>query len=594
MIEKINIGMLHYHWLRGGVYTVVNNNLKALIAYGSCRQLHIDLISRDATQATGQNLVAELNLWAKQHKNGNISIRQVELTALDYHNTPALDKRVFINKAQRLTDQILNSLNLTGSTAQSPYILNPHNANLGKHPGLALALKFLAERIEQNNLPIRILYQMHDFAEDHRPQCWSALRCCSGRDDQEFAVEIMYPTHPSIDWVCINSTDKKKLESIGLNPKHISILSNAVEIDTFTQPSLLQQTNDQLQKHNLKPVDFARDLRQRIAEFAQENGFVFDPNRKIILSPIKVIRRKNVIESILLLLRLNAQANCYQLLLTLNANSQQDLDYSQAIEEVVKDDHLPVVIGYGHQLAGPAAQIEAGQVKAYGLIDLMALSHAVITTSIQEGFGYVFHEPWLAHKAVLGRNIEMVTSDFIEQGMQLDHLYEYLLIPQCWLGNQWKAMIQTYRRKIARLRHEAGLDEIESDRLSLDIRQAKQYHLSDSQEPMVDFADCDQKVQLHVIKEVTKGNFDIYQVVAVNKSQQPQTHWYRPDDSDRIEKNRQVVMSRYGLKAQAKQLERLLEQGTEPVKSTCPPAVKVTNKPVFERSLAPENNRLLI
>jgi hypothetical protein len=579
-IIDINIGILHYHWLRCGVYTVVNNNLKALIAYGGYPSLHIDLISRDDA---GQALVEELELWAEQYGREDVTIRQIEIAGLDYHTEPASGQEAFVARAERLVEKILNGLTLTDCSEDWPYILNPHNINLGKNPGVTLAIKLLSDRIEGENLPIRLLYQMHDFAEDHRPQCWTALRHCRGEDDKDFAVEMMYPPYRCIDWVTINSTDKTKLESIGLNPHHIFTLPNSVEIDTFTQPSLLQPSNDMAEK-----------IREHIATFAQENGFLFDPHRKILLSPIKVIRRKNVIESILLLLKLNAERDCYQLLLTLNAHSETDIAYSQAIVDCVKQQGLPVTIGYGHQLAGPTARIIDGQVKAYGLIDLMALSDAIITTSIQEGFGYVFHEAWLTGKAVLGRNIKMVTSDFIEQGMQLDHLYEHLLIPQRWLGDQWEAMVDSYIRKISQLREEAGLDAIESDQLSLVIRQAKQFQQRDGQEAMIDFADCDQHMQLHIIQGVISGALDVGEVVAVDKSLQPQRHWYQPDDSDRIVHNRQVVINRYGLKAQAKQLEQLLEKNSTPVDPNSPVVKKCNNQPVFERALAPENSRLLI
>lgn len=551
---------------------MVNNNLKALIAHGSFPKLHIDLISRDAT---GQELVDELIHWAKKHHKENVSVRSIEIAELDYQTTPASSQQAFILYAEQLATQILNPLNLTGCSEASPYILNPHNGNLGKNPAVTLALKLLAKRIEQENHPIRILYQMHDFAEDHRPQCWSALRNCTGQDDKEFAVEMMYPPHRCVNWVTINSADKTKLESIGLDARNISLLPNAVEIETFTQPTLLEQP-----KHKL-------DLQNRIAAYATQNGYTFDPNRKTILSPIKIIRRKNVIESILLLLKLNADTDHYQLLLTLNANSPEDIDYGEAIAALIKEFHLPVIIGYGHELAGPTAKIKNDQVQAFGLIDLMAMSDAIITTSIQEGFGYVFHEPWLAHKAVLGRNINMVTSDFTTQGMKLDHLYEHLLIPQQWLGDQWKIMVEAYHQKITQLRQEAGLSP-----LILDIERAKLFQSPDCPEAMIDFADCDQTVQLHIIKEVTNGNLDINQIIAVNKALQKQTDWYRPDDSDRIAHNRQVVINRYGLKAQAKQLQHLLE--LKPNDSIFPENKKKTNQPVFEQALAPENNRLLI
>lgn len=594
MTKKLNIGILHYHWLRGGVYTVVNNNLKSLIAHSRFNPIHIDLISRDAGQTTGQNLTHDLQQWAKQQSKSSIAIRPVELPLLDYQTQSAENRILFTAQAQTLSEQIYDALNLADSNQQSPYILNPHNANLGKNPFLTKALALLAQRIEQQNLPIRILYQMHDFAEDHRPHCWQSLRGCTGGDDHTFAVSMMYPANPSIHWVTINSADKVKLESTGLQPQSISVLPNAVEIETFTQTSLLKAEQNQLKAIGLKSIDFAEDLRQRIAAFAVDHEFTFDSKRKMILSPIKVLRRKNVIESILLLLWLNAQRDEHQLMITLNANSQEDIAYSQAIADVIRKNKLPVIIGFGHQLAGPQAEIEEGQVNAYGLIDLMTLSDCVLTTSIQEGFGYVFHEPWLAHKAVLGRNIDMVTSDFAAQGLHLDHLYEHLLIPQAWLGKEWIVILQSYCQKMDGLRRQAGLSPISSHRLETTIAAAKEFRHPDSGEALVDFADLNFNTQLNVIKKVTKASVDIRQTVPVNKNGDHHPHWYQPSNSAMIENNRQKVIVKYSLTAQARQMECLLAQGIGQIPESSPTSAGITNEPIFEQSLAAKNIRLLI
>ena len=39
-------------------------------------------------------------------------------------------------------------------------------------------------------------------------------------------------------------------------------------------------------------------LKNKIADYAKKKGYVFDANRKILLSPLKIIRRKNVIETL--------------------------------------------------------------------------------------------------------------------------------------------------------------------------------------------------------------------------------------------------------------------------------------------------------
>jgi hypothetical protein len=56
--------------------------------------------------------------------------------------------------------------------------------------------------------------------------------------------------------------------------------------------------------------------------------------------------------------------------------------------------------------------------------DIMAGTDAAITTSIQEGFGMVFLEPWLWKKMVFGRDLPEVTSTFKQKGLDLSSLYQ--------------------------------------------------------------------------------------------------------------------------------------------------------------------------
>ena len=59
---------------------------------------------------------------------------------------------------------------------------------------------------------------------------------------------------------------------------------------------------------------------------------------------------------------------------------------------------------------------------------LMIASDLCLTTSIREGFGMVFLEPWLLGTPVMGRNIDYVTSDLIESGVRFPLLYEEIMV----------------------------------------------------------------------------------------------------------------------------------------------------------------------
>ena len=51
---------------------------------------------------------------------------------------------------------------------------------------------------------------------------------------------------------------------------------------------------------------------------------------------------------------------------------------------------------------------------------------ALVTTSIAEGFGLAFLEPWISGSSVVGRNLPDITEDF---SVELDHLYDRFDVP---------------------------------------------------------------------------------------------------------------------------------------------------------------------
>lgn len=53
-------------------------------------------------------------------------------------------------------------------------------------------------------------------------------------------------------------------------------------------------------------------------------------------------------------------------------------------------------------------------------------SEAIVSTSVAEGFGLGFLEPWTFGKSLCGRNLQEITGDFSEHGVQLDNLYNRL------------------------------------------------------------------------------------------------------------------------------------------------------------------------
>jgi hypothetical protein len=147
-----------------------------------------------------------------------------------------------------------------------------------------------------------------------------------------------------------------------------------------------------------------------------------------ILYPVRAIRRKNIGEAILLSLFFRKGESLY---ITLPPNSPPDITSYEGWKSFVAENKLKV-------------EFESGL--KHDFYELVQTSRFLITTSITEGFGFSFLEPWLAKKLVWGRKLVSICRDFEKNGIRLDHLYERLRLPIRWIGRQdffskWRACI---------------------------------------------------------------------------------------------------------------------------------------------------------
>ena len=298
------------------------------------------------------------------------------LADFGYNDAPARSQKTFVADARALARRL--AIRLRGAD-----VLHTHNVGLGKHPRLTYAVKLLAER-----RALRVVNQVHDFPEDGRPAPLHALRYCTGYRDDAFWKSFCYYDLPNVLWATLTTHDAEKLAERGVPADKIQVLPNPVDERFFAQPQTpRKQTLEQL------------------AQYARTHRYVFDARRPILLSPMKVMVRKNNAEAVELVKRLGS----YQLVISLDASSRADRAYSEQLKSRIRRERLPVVMGAGQMFANP--------------LPLFDVAHAILTTSKAEGFGYVFIEGWLRGKLVIGRDIPAVTDYFRAGGMDLRHLY---------------------------------------------------------------------------------------------------------------------------------------------------------------------------
>jgi hypothetical protein len=134
-----------------------------------------------------------------------------------------------------------------------------------------------------------------------------------------------------------------------------------------------------------------------------------------VVYPIRAIRRKNIGEAILLSLFFKNDA---ALTVTLPPNSPMDIESYEGWKAFAADGQLNV-------------QFDRGVNQAFEAI--VRSARCLLTTSITEGFGFTFLEPWLFDKWVWGRRLSDICTDFEANGIRLNHMYDELNVPVGWV-----------------------------------------------------------------------------------------------------------------------------------------------------------------
>lgn len=241
----------------------------------------------------------------------------------------------------------------------------------------------------QNNAAF--LLQIHDFAEDGRPSNYARI---------QMAGDPIYPRGRRIAYAVINGRDYARLTRCGWKDDDLFLLPNAVSIGSFPVASPSDSTG-----------------------------------QKLILYPTRAIRRKNIGEMVLHSIA-SGPDTCFASTLA-PANPAWLPAYRDWVT-FSKSRHLPVRFGVG----------ESGE---RSFPEWIGSAHVLLTTSIAEGFGLAFLEPFLMGRGIRGRNLADITGDFVREGVRLDDLYDELRVPGSLLGDDsWQrdlraSMEQSYR-----------------------------------------------------------------------------------------------------------------------------------------------------
>ncbi|MFP4533187.1 MAG: hypothetical protein ACLFNS_10940 [Desulfobacterales bacterium] len=251
---------------------------------------------------------------------------------------------------------------------------------------------------------------------------------------------------------------------------------------------------------------------------------------RFVLYPVRGIRRKNIGEAMLAGLFFAPRVH---LAITLPPNSPRDWAPYLRWQAFAEKHQLPVIF-------------EASQ--KYEFSDLIQSAESMITTSITEGFGFAFLEPWTAGQHLCGRKLPDICRDFEKNGLNLDHLYEQLAVPLKAFDaerffDHWKTCIKLnadrYSLKLKEETIQAGFDRI-------------------TRNQSIDFGMLDEGFQEQVILEALSNGSVYQEILAANPLLYNLTTV--PDRTDRISKNRAAVLNNYNADKYQEQLVEIYQE----------------------------------
>ena len=340
----MNVAIVHYHARPGGVTRVVER----------------------AVDSLGKNAHCLFFTGEAAYDGSPISKRIREVPNLGYTTEKKFQSLELLRRAR-------------GAFGGEPDVWHIHNHSLGKNPALTQEVITLAMAGQ------KILLQIHDFAEDGRPDNYANLGKLKDR---------LYPVADHIHYAALNQRDFSFLKAGGIPETNLHLLPNAV--------SPLP--------HSTSHIPHPTPL------------FVY---------PCRAIRRKNIGE----------------LLLWSAAMPEVKFAVTLAPKNPEVKPVYDAWVAFAEEL-GLNVEFNAGAKSTFE--EMVAKADALITTSIAEGFGLAFLEPWLAGKPLVGRNLPEITSDFEQHGLDLSALYNRLgvvLTSNDWnIGPQFFQTLETKMR----------------------------------------------------------------------------------------------------------------------------------------------------
>lgn len=356
---KIIIG--HYHLNPGGVTKIIQSQLNAL---SHIKDLEIVLVCDGQGR---QNIQLPANAHFKSH--------------------PSLAYLPLLEDPKAFSKVVADIYNFFSSIADTKDIIHFHNIGLGKNAALSYAMYLLAQK------SYKIVNHAHDFPED-RPANAAYLKQSFALLGVDEPQSILYPLEmDNYHFGVLNSFDRQRLLDLGLPEERVQLWPNPVSIP------------------NINPALSKSESKAKI-----EQALGLESGKMLVAYPVRVIRRKNIGEYILLAAAFAHKAN---FIVTLPPLNPVEIEAYQQWVAFCQENKIDLCFEAGLKL--PFEWVMTG-------------ADVCFSTSIMEGFGMVFVEPWLWGTPVAGRQIPAVLPDLYHLGLSYPLMYDKVEVE--W-KNKW-------------------------------------------------------------------------------------------------------------------------------------------------------------
>jgi hypothetical protein len=239
------------------------------------------------------------------------------------------------------------------------------------------------------------------------------------------------------------------------------------------------------------------------------------------LYPVRAIRRKNIGEALLLSLYIPPGRS---VAITLPPAEKDSFMYRRWVEFA----------------AGLELPMEFALGKDHALEELLGTAVCALSTSIKEGFGFSFLEPWTAGRSLIGRRIDYVCKDFENAGVSYDSLYSEIRIPSEYVSpGMLRNKMETAIQKVyGAFGLEVSVHAIRMMTEDLFSRET------------LDFGRLDEEFQESIIRTIRHNRTAYQDVAALNPFLGGLADW--KEDGAMIEANRTAILENYGRERMSK------------------------------------------